>query len=118
VLIVRRVEALGKIPRYRRGRNLLAGLQAAGHKHPDRGEEGPRDYSASPTRQSIGRRGMGSWRRRHRCRPLRKQGARSPTRIRCRHVGDGELRPHVDAFFDKVTSMSMDSPCARTGCGC
>ena len=29
-----------------------------------------------------------------------------------------QLRPRVDAFFDKVTVNVDDRPCARTGCGC
>ena len=56
LLIVRRVEALGKFLDTEDGKNLLAGYQARGQHPPHRGEEGrARTMPARPIRRSIAR---------------------------------------------------------------
>ena len=113
VLIVRRVEALGKFLDTDDGKNLLAGYQARGQHPPHRGEEG---------QARLHRRAR---RRRSTARPRKRRSPAPSTSPRPRPTAAvaqedfaaamsamAKLRPHVDAFFDKVT-VNVDDKALR-----
>ena len=108
-----------QIPRHR-GRQEPARRLQARRQHPaHRGKEGRRDYVGKPDPCSTARTRNGRWRRRS-TPPRRKPSAavaREDFAAAMRAIA--KLRPHVDAFFDKVTVNvdDADKPsCARTAC--
>ena len=109
MLIVRRVEALGKFLDTDDGKNLLAGYQARDQHPAHRGEEGRPSYVGAPDPQfySPGRR-RGRWRTPIDAASAEASAAVAKEDFAQRDERDGEAAPHVDAFFDKVTVNVAD----------
>ena len=94
LLVVRRVDALGKFLDTDDGKNLLAGVQARSQHPAHRGEEGQQilHRRARSRAAAAGRRkGAG---RRHRDRQEGRLRRRRQGRFRRRHDGDGEAAAH------------------------
>ena len=113
LLIVRRVEALGKFLDTEDGKNLLAGYKRATNIIRIEEKKDKREYTGAPDPKLYqlpeeralaeaiehGQEGSGDGRR--------------SGRFRGRHGGAlATLRPFVDAFFDKVT-VNVDEPTLR-----
>ena len=113
LLIVRRVEALGKFLDTEDGKNLLAGYKRATNIMRIEEKKDAREYVGTPD-PSLYRQDE-EWALAAGDR--RRQGGSS--RPRSREDFDAamramaKLRPHVDAFFDKVTVNVDDKPTAR-----
>ena len=103
LLIVRRVEALGKFLDTEDGKNLLAGYQARDQHHPHRGEEGQaRIYrrARSALYQQAEEKALAQ--------AIDVAKAEAERAVAAEDFAAAmramaKLRPHVDAFFDKVT---------------
>ena len=109
-LIVRRVEALGKFLDTEDGKNLLAGYKRATNIIRIEEKRDGREYTGAPDpalyaqpEENALARAIHDVRRRARS-AIRWQGFNSA-------MGEmASLRPHVDAFFDKVTVNVEDKP--------
>ena len=103
LLIVRRVEALGKFLDTEDGKNLLAGYKRATNIIRIEEKKDARDYVGRPDPRSIARTRNGRWPRRST--PPRRRPAAAVARedFAAAMRAMATLRPHVDAFFDKVT---------------
>ena len=103
LLIVRRVEALGKFLDTEDGKNLLAGYQARHQHHPHRGEEGqPRIYrrARSAALQQPEEKALAQAIDAAKAEATRAVATED---FEAAMRAMAKLRPHVDAFFDKVT---------------
>ena len=104
LLIVRRVEALGKFLDTDDGKSLLAGIKRAANILRIEEKKDGTTYTGAPDPQlyrqpeeTRARRAPSTPPRRRPRRPSRARISRPPWRAMAK------LRPHVDAFFDKVT---------------
>ena len=111
LLIVRRVEALGKFLDTEDGKNLLAGYKRATNIIRIEEKKDSRDYTGAPDSGALpagrGREALAQ----------AIDAARSRRRARSQHEdfeaamrAMAKLRPCVDAFFDKVTVNVDDKP--------
>ena len=113
LLIVRRVDALGKFLDTEDGKNLLAGFKRATNIIRIEEKKDKREYTGVPDRDSsISRTKRRRWRRPSTSRnpkpsaPSRREDFEAAMRAMAK------LRPHVDAFFDKVT-VNVDDKALR-----
>ena len=111
LLIVRRVEALGKFLDTEDGKNLLAGYKRATNIIRIEEKKDEREYTGAPDPSALSSRTKRRrWRRRSmspRPRPTRAVAAED---FEAAMRAMARLRPHVDAFFDKVTVNVDDKP--------
>ena len=110
LLIVRRVEALGKFLDTEDGKNLLAGYKRATNIIRIEEKKDGREYTGAPDPSFTSSPRKRRWRRRSmppRPRPTRAV-ANEDFEAAMRAMA--KLRPHVDAFFDKVTVNVDDKP--------
>jgi glycyl-tRNA synthetase beta chain len=110
LLIVRRVEALGKFLDTDDGKNLLAGTSARPTSCASRRRRTTALYTGAPDAALYRRRKARSPRRSTAPKRGRQGGRRGG--FRRRDERDGEAAPGVDAFFDKVT-VNVDDKAVR-----
>ena len=114
LMVVRRVEALGKFLDTDDGKNLLAGTKRASNilcASRRRRTSETFDGAPNPALYSLdGRKGA---RQRDRSGEGRGQCCRDEGRFRRRMSAMAKLRPAVDAFFDKVKVNDDDARCAK-----
>ena len=113
LLIVRRVEALGKFLDTEDGKNLLAGYKRATNIiRIEEKKDNRAIYRRARCRRFTSRPRKRRWRRRS-TPPRRRR--RAPSRredFEAAMRAMAKLRPHVDAFFDKVT-VNVDDKALR-----
>ena len=113
LLIVRRVEALGKFLDTEDGKNLLAGYKRATNILRIEEKKDGRDHiSARPIPRSTRRTRNGRWRRRSTSPRRKRERAVAREDFAAAMRAMAKLRPHVDAFFDKVT-VNVDDKTLR-----
>ena len=110
VLIVRRVEALGKFLDTEDGKNLLAGYKRATNIIRIEEKKDAREYVGKPDPQFY--RQAEEW---ELAKAIDAVGAEANAAVACEDfaaamLAMAKLRPHVDAFFDKVTVNVDDKP--------
>ena len=109
LMVVRRVEALGKFLDTDDGKNLLAGVKRASNILAHRGKEGQaRAYNGAPDAAA-----QASRRRRRSPQAVDHRQAEASAAVAKEDFAaamtrDGEIAPAVDAFFDKVTVNADD----------
>ena len=108
VLIVRRVEALGKFLDTEDGKNLLAGYKRATNIIRIEEKRDARDYVGAPDPQSIARTRNGRSREAIDTAKAEAGAAVAREDFEAAMRAMAKLRPHVDAFFDKVTVNVAD----------
>ena len=114
LMVVRRVEALGKFLDTDDGKNLLAGYKRATNIIRIEEKKDKRDYTGAPDRQALRPgRGKGAGRRRSAPPRTRPRAAVAKEDFAAAMRAIATLRPVVDAFFDKVTVNVDDASCAR-----
>ena len=120
LLIVRRVEALGKFLDSDDGKNLLAGVQARHQYHPHRGEEGQarlyRRAGCQAVPDQAEEKALAATIAR-----AKQEAAEAVAKedFAAAMSAMAKLRPTVDAFFDKVTVNVDDAKlCAKTVSSC
>ena len=119
LLIVRRVEALGKFLDTEDGKNLLAGTKRAANILRIEEKKDARDYVGKPD-PSLYRQDE-EWALAKAIDAAKEEASAAVARedFAAAMRAMAKLRPHVDAFFDKVTvNVGRTSRCARTGCAC
>jgi glycyl-tRNA synthetase beta chain len=112
VLIVRRVEALGKFLETEDGRNLLAGYRRATNIIRIEEKKDAREYVGKPDPQFY--RQAEEWELARMIDLVREEAAAAVAHedFAAAMRAMAKLRPHVDAFFDKVT-VNVDDPPLR-----
>jgi glycyl-tRNA synthetase beta chain len=116
-MIVRRVEALGKFLETDDGKNLLVGYRrAANILRAEERKEGPGAFDARPDATLIHERGAPEEQALHNV--LQAAEARARDHVSAEDFGSAmralaELRPAVDAFFEKVT-VNAEDPALRS----
>ena len=123
VLIVRRVEALGKFLDTEDGKNLLAGYKRATNIIRIEEKRDAREYVGRPDPRSIGRTRNGRSSTAIDTAKAEASAAVAREDFAAAMRAMAKLRPHVDAFFDKVTvnvagGAGKAKSCVRTGSGC
>ena len=122
LLIVRRVEALGKFLDTEDGKNLLAGYKRATNILRIEEKKDGRAYVGGPILRSIARTKSGRWPRPSNREGWRPRAAVAREDFEAAMRAMAKLRPHVDAFFDKVTVNVAEGAdkesCARTASSC
>jgi glycyl-tRNA synthetase beta chain len=110
VLIVRRVEALGKFLDSEDGRNLLAGYKRATNIIRIEEKKDAREYVGRPDPQFY--RQAEEWELAKAIDAAGKEAAAAVAHeeFAAAMLAMAKLRPHVDAFFDKVTVNVDDQP--------
>jgi glycyl-tRNA synthetase beta chain len=110
VLIVRRVEALGKFLDSEDGRNLLAGYKRATNIIRIEEKKDAREYVGKPDPQYY--RQAEEWELAKAIDAASKEAAAAVAHedFAAAMLAMAKLRPHVDAFFDKVTVNVDDKP--------
>jgi len=110
VLIVRRVEALGKFLDTEDGKNLLAGYKRAANIIRIEEKKDARDYVGRPDPQFY--RLPEEWELARAIEAATAEAAEAVARedFAAAMRAMAKLRPHVDAFFDKVTVNVEDKP--------
>ena len=110
LLIVRRVEALGKFLDSEDGKNLLAGTKRAANILRIEEKKDAREFVGKPD-PSLYRQDE-EWALSKAIDAAKAEAVRGrrERRLRRRHARDGEAAPAVDAFFDKVTVNVDDRP--------
>jgi glycyl-tRNA synthetase beta chain len=110
VLIVRRVEALGKFLDAEDGKNLLAGYKRATNIIRIEEKKDAREYVGKPDPQFY--RQAEEWELAKAIDTVRAEAAAAVARedFAAAMLAMAKLRPHVDAFFDKVTVNVDDKP--------
>jgi glycyl-tRNA synthetase beta chain len=110
VLIVRRVEALGKFLDSEDGKNLLAGYKRATNIIRIEEKKDARDYVGKPDPQFY--RQAEEWELAKAIDAVREDASAAIARedFAAAMSAMAKLRPHVDAFFDKVTVNVDDRP--------
>ncbi len=103
LLIVRRVEALGQIPRHRGRQEPARRLQARHQHHPHRGEEGRRDYTGAPDPKLYKQAEEKALAQAIDAAKAEATRAVAAEDFAAAMTAMAKLRPYVDAFFDKVT---------------
>jgi glycyl-tRNA synthetase beta chain len=108
-LIVRRVEALGKFLDTEDGKNLLAGYKRATNIVRIEEKKDAREYTGAPDRDLYEpeEEELAYWINRVKIEAKRAIGAEA-FEVAMSYMA--QLRPHVDAFFDKVTVNVDDEP--------
>ena len=112
LLIVRRVEALGKFLDTEDGKNLLAGYKRATNIIRIEEKKDSREYTGAPDPelyQQAEEKALAHAIERARPRPTRAVAAED---FEAAMRAMAKLRPHVDAFFDKVT-VNVDDKTLR-----
>ena len=113
LLIVRRVEALGKFLDTEDGKNLLAGYKRAANIIRIEEKKDNREYTGAPepaALQTGRRKSTGSGDRARPKREAERAVGREDFEAAMRAMA--KLRPYVDAFFDKVT-VNVDDKALR-----
>ena len=111
LLIVRRVEALGKFLDTEDGKNLLAGYKRATNIIRIEEKKDQRLTTGTPDPRALrAARRKDAWRRRSSAPESRTTRAVQHEDFEGAMSAHGELRPYVDAFFDKVTVNVDDKP--------
>jgi glycyl-tRNA synthetase beta chain len=118
LLVVRRVEALAAFLGTEDGKNLLAGTKRAINILRIEEKKDGRAYDGAPDAGLVHDKGLPEERALFAL--LQSASAHARDHVaREDYAGAmkalAELRPAVDAFFDKVTVNAEDPPCARTG---
>ena len=113
LLIVRRVEALGKFLDTDDGKNLLAGVKRASNILRIEEKKDNKSYTGAPDAKRLAAAGGKGAGRSHRRRQEGSLRRRRQGGLRRRHDRHGEAAPQVDAFFDKVTVNVDDKALAR-----
>jgi glycyl-tRNA synthetase beta chain len=110
VLIVRRVEALGKFLDSEDGRNLLAGYKRATNIIRIEEKKDAREYVGKPDPQFY--RQVEEWELAKAIDAASKEASAAVAHedFAVAMLAMAKLRPHVDAFFDKVTVNVDDKP--------
>ena len=104
MLIVRRIEALGKFLDTDDGKNLLAGTKRAANILRIEEKKDNTAYTGAPDAGSAQpARGKGTRPRHRRCQGRGRRSRRQREDFASAMTAMSKLRPHVDAFFDKVT---------------
>ena len=111
LLIVRRVEALGKFLDTEDGKNLLAGTKRATNIIRIEEKKDARDYVGRRPDPSLYRQDE-EWALAHAIDAVKKEASEAVARedFAAAMSAMAKLRPHVDAFFDKVTVNVEDKP--------
>ena len=113
LLIVRRVEALGKFLDTEDGKNLLAGYKRATNIIRIEEKKDSRQYTGAPDPTALpAGRGEGVGARRSRSPRSEAERAVAAEDFAAAMRAMAKLRPHVDAFFDKVT-VNVDDRALR-----
>ncbi|HEY2228988.1 MAG TPA: glycine--tRNA ligase subunit beta [Xanthobacteraceae bacterium] len=112
VLIVRRVEALGKFLETENGKNLLAGYKRATNIIRIEEKKDAREYVGKPDPQFY--RQAEEWELARTIDVVREEASAAVARedFAAAMRAMAKLRPHVDTFFDKVT-VNVDDPPLR-----
>lgn len=110
VLVVRRVEALGKFLDTEDGKNLLAGYKRATNIIRIEEKKDARDYVGKPDPQYY--RQAEEWELAKAIDAATAEASAAVAHEDCAAamLAMAKLRPHVDAFFDKVTVNVDDKP--------
>jgi glycyl-tRNA synthetase beta chain len=113
VLIVRRVEALGEFLNSEDGKNLLAGYKRATNIIRIEEKKDAREYVGKPDPQFY--RQAEEWELAKAIDAVREEAGAAVARedFAAAMLAMAKLRPHVDAFFDKVTVNVDDQPLRR-----
>ena len=113
LLIVRRVEALGKFLDTDDGKNLLAGTKrAANILRIEEKKDNTRLHRRAGRARSPAGRGKGARPRHRRCQGRSRPPPSREEDFAAAMTAMAKLRPHVDAFFDKVT-VNVDDKALR-----
>jgi glycyl-tRNA synthetase beta chain len=112
VLVVRRIQALGKFLETEDGRNLLAGYKRATNIIRIEERKDAREYVGKPDPQFY--RQAEEWELAKTIDAVREEAGAAVARedFAAAMLAMAKLRPHVDAFFDRVT-VNVDDPPLR-----